>query len=101
MIDREVFATEIISDATDYRYAARDGRPAELRAINLEEAVAAPCVALAADLGLPFAGIDLRRTPEGEWVCFEVNPSPGFSFYESQTGQPIARAVARYLAGCG
>jgi len=99
VIGREVFATEITSDATDYRYAARDGRPADLRALALEETVAARCVALAADLGLPFAGIDLRRTPEGDWVCFEVNPSPGFSFYESQTGQPIADAVARYLTG--
>jgi hypothetical protein len=99
VIDRDVFATEITSDATDYRYAARDGRPADLRALDLEETVAARCVALAADLGLPFAGIDLRRTAEGDWVCFEVNPSPGFSFYESQTGQPIADAVARYLTG--
>jgi len=99
VIDQKLFATEIVSDATDYRYAARDGRPADLRAIDLDDAVATRCVALAADLGLPFAGIDLRRTPEGEWVCFEVNPSPGFSFYESQTRQPIARAVARYLAG--
>jgi hypothetical protein len=31
--------------------------------------------------------------------CFEVNPSPGYSYFEANTGQPIARAVARYLAG--
>jgi hypothetical protein len=29
-----------------------------------------------------------------------VNPSPAFSYYESHTRQPIARAVARYLCGC-
>jgi hypothetical protein len=99
VVDREVFATEIVTDATDYRYAAREGRAAELRAVSLDEAVAARCLALAADLGLPFAGIDLRRTPGGGGVYFEVNPSPGFSFYESRTGQPIASALARYLAG--
>jgi RimK-like ATP-grasp domain len=99
VVDREVFATEIVSDATDYRYATREGRDAELRAVSLDEAIAARCLALARDLGLPFAGIDLRRTAEGGWVCFEVNPSPGFSFYEFRTGQPIARAVARYLVG--
>lgn len=99
VVEREVFATEIVSDATDYRYATREGGAAELRAVSLDEAVAARCVALAGDLGLPFAGIDLRRTTEGGWVCFEVNPSPGFSFYESRTSQPIANAVARYLAG--
>jgi glutathione synthase/RimK-type ligase-like ATP-grasp enzyme len=47
---------------------------------------------------LPVAGIDLRRTPEGEWYCFEVNPSPAFTYYESRTGQPIGRAIAKLLA---
>jgi glutathione synthase/RimK-type ligase-like ATP-grasp enzyme len=98
VVDREVFATEIVSDATDYRYASREGGTIDLRAIDLDGDVASRCVALARDLALPFAGIDLRRTADGAWVCFEVNPSPGFSFYESQTGQPIAAAVARYLA---
>lgn len=99
VVDREVFATEIVTDATDYRYAVREGRCAELRAIELDAAVAARCVALARGLGLAFAGIDLRRTPDGTWVCFEANPSPGFSYYEQSTHQPIADAVARYLAG--
>ena len=48
---------------------------------------------------LPLAGIDLRRTPDGRYVCFEVNPSPAFSFYERRTGLPIAHAIARHLAG--
>jgi hypothetical protein len=34
----------------------------------------------------------------GEVFCFEVNPCPAFSFYESNTGQPIAASLARYLA---
>jgi hypothetical protein len=28
-----------------------------------------------------------------------VNPSPAFSYYELHTGQPIAAAIAGYLAG--
>jgi len=52
---------------------------------------------LAAGLGLPVAGIDLRRTPSGRWYCFEVNPSPGFSYYEHATGQPLALSIARLL----
>jgi hypothetical protein len=99
VVDREVFATEITTDATDYRYAVREGRRAELRAIELDTGVAARCIALARGLGLAFAGIDLRRTPDGAWVCFEANPSPGFSYYELSTHQPIADAVARYLVG--
>ena len=59
------------------------------------------CRTAAVALQLPVAGIDLRRTPEGEWYCFEVNPSPAFSYYEDATGQPISAAVARLLAaGC-
>jgi D-alanine-D-alanine ligase-like ATP-grasp enzyme len=47
---------------------------------------------------LHVAGIDLRRTPDGEWYCFEVNPSPAFLYYETATGLPIAAAIARILA---
>jgi hypothetical protein len=45
------------------------------------------------------AGIDLRRSAQGEWICFEVNPSPGFTFYDAEDDEPIARAVARLLTG--
>lgn len=72
-----VFATAIASDATDYRYAHRQtGDPATMAPCELEPQVAARCLAVAAGLGLDLAGIDLRMTPSGEAVCFEVNPSP-------------------------
>jgi hypothetical protein len=98
VVGEQLFATRIVSDATDYRYAADQvGRAAELRPHELDDDVAERCIALARGLGLPFAGIDLKITPEGRTVCFEVNPSPGFSYYEANTGQPIAAAVADYL----
>ena len=40
----------------------------------------------------------LKITPDNQVYCFEVNPSPGFSYFEAHTEQPIANAVARYLA---
>lgn len=92
----ELFATEIVCGADDYRYPGR--RRVEMLAGSLPEDVAARCRNLARATRLPVAGIDLRRTPEGEWYCFEVNPSPAFTYYESRTAQPIARAVARFLA---
>jgi len=99
VIGEEVFATAISSGASDYRYAAREGGdPAALRPLDLPDELAGRCVRLTAALGLGFSGIDLRLTPDGEAVCFEVNPSPAFSYYEANTGQPIAAAVARYLA---
>ncbi len=54
-------------------------------------------VEVTSDMGLLLAGVDLRRTPDGGWCCFELNPSPGFTFYEDPTGQPIAAAIARLL----
>ena len=97
VVGEELFASEIVSDADDYRYPGR--RPVEIRACILPEDVAARCVRLAHAACLPVAGIDLRRTPAGHWYCFEVNPSPAFTYYESRTGQPIGRVIAGFLAG--
>jgi hypothetical protein len=99
-VGERVFATAIATDATDYRYAQRQsGDHAELRPVDLSDDLAEMCVKLSAGLGLAFAGIDLKITPENYVYCFEVNPSPAFSYYESQTGQPISKAVADYLSG--
>ena len=99
VVGGEVFATRIRSSAADYRYAGRDGLDAELTATDLPDEVSQRCVDLAATLGLPLAGIDLREVPDGRFVCFEANPMPGYSYFESHTGQPISEAVVRFLAG--
>jgi len=96
-----VFATELISEASDYRYASRSGASLTARAIELPSEVASACVRLAESSGLMVAGIDLRRTPANRYFCFEMNPSPGFIFYERATGQPISEAVANLLSGVG
>jgi glutathione synthase/RimK-type ligase-like ATP-grasp enzyme len=81
------------SSSTPERYAGRDG--AVTHSWTPDDDVAERCLLLAADLGLDFAAIDLRITPDGEAVCFEVDPSPAYSAFEQATGPPIAR----YLAG--
>jgi glutathione synthase/RimK-type ligase-like ATP-grasp enzyme len=99
VVGAEIFATRIVSEAEDYRYAVDEGLPRpRLDSTDPPRDVADRCLLLASMLGLPVAGIDLRVTPEGEWFCFEVNPSPAFSYYENGTGQPISTAVAGLLA---
>ncbi len=49
-------------------------------------------------LDLLVAGIDLRRTTDGAWHCFEVSTAPAFSWFEDHTGQPIADAVDELLS---
>jgi glutathione synthase/RimK-type ligase-like ATP-grasp enzyme len=97
IVGEEVFTSEIISEADDYRYASHQGETAEIRASDVPEEVAERCVAISREMGLAVSGVDLRRTPEGKWYCFEVNPSPGFTFYQDATGQRIDEAIARLL----
>jgi glutathione synthase/RimK-type ligase-like ATP-grasp enzyme len=99
VVGRQVFAASAETEAVDYRYAHRQGGGTELRAVELDDELAERCVELAQSLGLPFAGVDLKFAPDGKVYCFEVNPSPGFSYFEAATEQPISLAVARYLAG--
>lgn len=96
VVGTDVFACTIASDATDYRYAA--DLSVNLHACDLPRDVAARCVELAATIGLPVAGIDLRRCDDDEWYGFEVNPCPAFSYYEDATGLPIGAAIAALLA---
>lgn len=97
VLGNDVYAARIHCDADDYRYPASHGQPLDVRAAEIPPDVAARCRRLTTTLGLDFAGIDLRRSGDHEWYCFEVNPSPGFSFYQARSGTPIARAVANYL----
>ena len=100
VVGDQCFAVAVESEATDYRYALRQtGNDAELAAIDIPALLARRCAELALRLNLPFCGIDLRNTPSGDYVCFEVNPSPAYSYYEGRTGVPIARALVHWLAG--
>jgi glutathione synthase/RimK-type ligase-like ATP-grasp enzyme len=98
VIGSEVVASKVVSDADDYRYASREGRKIKIEATQVPDEIEQRCRNLASDLDLTVAGVDLRKTPTGDWYCFEVNPSPGFTFYEGSTGQPLAEKIASLLA---
>lgn len=96
-VGSRVFATEILSDATDYRYAGRSGATRVMRALEISPELAERCLRLADGLGMVMSGIDLRRSPEGDYYCFEVNPSPAFTFYQTHTRQRIGDALVDLL----
>jgi glutathione synthase/RimK-type ligase-like ATP-grasp enzyme len=91
------FACAAQSSATDYRYAAKQGLSVELQAFDLPEGMGERVVAMVRDMKLCVAGVDMRLTPDGRWFCLEVNPSPGFTWYEDATGHQIAKAIADEL----
>ena len=98
VVGEHVFATAVESEATDYRYAAQQVEGMRKgREVELSQELSQCCKSLTKALGLVFAGIDLKITPDNQVFCFEVNPSPAFSYYESHTGQPISSAVAYCL----
>jgi hypothetical protein len=97
VVGQECHAAIVDSEATDYRYArSQVGEDARLAPFALPDELAERCVALSTQLGLPFAGVDLKLADDGRVVCFEVNPSPGFPWYEA-AGLPISDSLARWL----
>jgi glutathione synthase/RimK-type ligase-like ATP-grasp enzyme len=97
VVGETVFATEIHVDAVDYRYTSEEGHDIEMVPVDLPSEIVERCLRLSLQLGLPLCGIDLKRTPDGEYYCFEVNPSPAYSYYQENSGQDIAAAIVKYL----
>jgi len=93
VVGSDVFSCRLICADDDYRYSPWTSVSPYMLPLPLQE----KCIALSEKLQLPFTGIDLRQTPEGEWFCFEANPCPGFSYFEQASGDTISAAVARML----
>ncbi|WP_265521187.1 MvdC/MvdD family ATP grasp protein [Oerskovia flava] len=99
MIDGAAYATEIDATATslpsDMRMVLDE---AAVRPVTLPDAVLTQVRTLMGRLGLVYGAVDLRRTPTGEHVFFEVNPAGLWQFCEDLTGLPITDAVVAALA---
>ncbi len=82
---------------TDWRRAA----PGECRwqKAELPAEVAGGLRALMTELGLAFGAVDLIRTPSGEHVFLELNPSGEFFWLERSPGLPASEALADLLLG--
>lgn len=50
-------------------------------------------------LGLDMGIIDLKQTPDGEFVWLEVNPQGQFLFLEGLTKEPLTEHFAKYFTG--
>jgi len=88
------FACSVRSSSTDYRHA--DTMP-ELCEFDLPENIGERIRALVQSMNLLVAGVDLRVKADESWVCFEVNPSPGFTWYEESTSHQIGEAIVDLL----
>jgi glutathione synthase/RimK-type ligase-like ATP-grasp enzyme len=93
IIGETIYAAEIRSQALDFRQDLQ----AELIPIELPILVQNQCLAIARLLMLRWTAVDWRRTPTGEYVFLEANPSPMFLHFERQTGFAITRQLVELL----
>lgn len=93
VLSNSVYAAEIRSNSIDFR----EDLEAELIPLQLPKAIQQQCFDIAKILHLDWTAIDWRKTPTGEYVFLEANPSPMFIHFERQTGFPITKELVKLL----
>ena len=97
VVEDEVFAASVTSDkqyAADYRPGLAS---ATVVPYDLPVDVLGKLHALMTAFGLNYGAIDLRLTPDGDYVFLEINPAGEYLFISGRTGQPISKAIAAAL----
>ncbi len=97
VIGSEIFAAAVDLEKMEYKLDVRLNQQAYQRH-DLPAAVGERLLLLMRRLGLEYGAIDLRLTPDGDYVFFEVNPAGQFLFVEYACGLPISAALAAHLA---
>jgi glutathione synthase/RimK-type ligase-like ATP-grasp enzyme len=98
-VGERCFALRICSPELDYHEVEKQNL--RIEPTTLPKKIENACIQLAHRLDLRFAGIDLKEAPNGEYYCFEANPSPAFPFYELAGKQPIAAEIGQILSKGG
>lgn len=96
VLDGEIFATRVIADTLDFRVATKW----HYEPLTLPDPVAQDCLTITQMMGSNFLLIDVRCTPDGEYVFLDGTPNPKFMEVEQETGYPLSdRLVDLLLRG--
>lgn len=99
VVGTDVFPAALYSQQAAYPIDFRmDMANTRIEAHRMPEEVTGRLLQLMAHLGLVYGAIDMRLTPDGEYVFLEVNPAGQWLFIEGPSGLPITAAVASHLA---
>jgi glutathione synthase/RimK-type ligase-like ATP-grasp enzyme len=94
----QLFPAAIHSQQTSYKVDSRiDINAAKIEPVDIPDEIEDKLLALTRRLGLTFGAIDMRLTPGGNYIFFEINPAGQFMYIEAATGLPIASAMAAEL----
>ena len=98
VIGEEIFAAAADTRGGEYPVDFRFNMGLKWEAHALPAGVEDGLRRLMRRMGLEYGAIDLRLTPEGEYVFLEVNPAGQFLWIELESGLKISEALARHLA---
>lgn len=93
VIGKEIFSAEIRSNTLDFR----DDENAQIVPVELPTKIKEDCFKIMSLFNLNYTGIDIRKTPQGEYVFIEANPAPMFIHFEKQSGYPISDTLIKLL----
>jgi glutathione synthase/RimK-type ligase-like ATP-grasp enzyme len=95
VVEDAIFPAAIYSQETEYKVDFRMAMDsARIEPVELPRDITASLRTFMVGLGLVYGAIDMRLTPDGQYVFLEVNPSGQWLFIEQRTGQPITDAMA-------
>ncbi len=93
VVKDKIFALEIPSEKIDFRAEENAKRVP----VKLPDNIERECFNINNILNLVFSGIDMKKTPEGEYVFFEANPTPVFLYDEECCNYPISDSIVSLL----
>jgi ATP-grasp ribosomal peptide maturase len=98
VVGRQMLAVEIHASSDAARLDWRtDYDSLSYRITAVPEDVRSRIIALMDRFGLIFSALDFVVTPEGEWRFLELNPNGQWLWLASETGLPVAEAIAEEL----
>jgi glutathione synthase/RimK-type ligase-like ATP-grasp enzyme len=98
VVGNKIFAAAIHSQDTDYKVDFRMHiDSARYEPHELPEKVSSRLLSYMRSLGLTYGAIDMRLTPEGDYVFLEINPCGQWLFVEQKTGLDITGALVGAL----
>nr|WP_314464305.1 hypothetical protein [uncultured Novosphingobium sp.] len=98
IVGQRIFAAAIDSSRSSYPVDFRmDMQDARITEAKLPSDLCAALLRLMGRLGLVYGAVDLRLTPDGDYVFLEINPAGQWLFIELATGTPISATIADEL----
>lgn len=98
VVGDRLFPAAIHSQETDYPVDFRmEIENATVEPAELPEGIERGIHRFMEQMGLVYGAIDMRLTPDGDYVFLEINPAGQWLFVEERSGQSITRALAERL----